>query len=79
MKFKRLLRILRNYMNNELDSEILNIIKSSIRDLKSRTETLTRINRLPAPLPARRAYRPEGRSYGSERKYKSQIPNHLPC
>ena len=45
MKFKRLLRILRNYMNNELDSEILNIIKSSIRDLKSRTETLSRINR----------------------------------
>jgi hypothetical protein len=32
------------------------------------TEASTEINsRLPAPLPARRAYRPEGRAYSSER------------
>ncbi|MBW2572332.1 MAG: hypothetical protein JRE61_08225 [Deltaproteobacteria bacterium] len=28
----------------------------------------------PAPLPARRAYRPAGSVYGSERKYKEVIP-----
>jgi len=30
----------------------------------------------PAPLPARKVYRPEGRTYGSERNNKLQAPNY---
>jgi hypothetical protein len=38
------------------------------RNLGEPTEGTPEDARLPAPLPARRAYRPEGRAYSSERR-----------